>query len=416
MKHIIGYKDYKAFAGPDWPSYEDMINGVKAADPEINAEIENFKQIMTQSYEEIVQHGEQLAEDNKQRQQQIFFDKQYKKQHCTVPWETLGIHSNGDVFVCSSPSWIPKFVGNIFDHDDIFEILNSDLAQSIRYEILEGRYLYCNNKICSFFSKIDKSEYRYESEQEEEPLLLPESNQLLVNEIPKNLIFDFDYTCNFKCPSCRTEVINTNKHHVIRPINDKIADYIKYNIIDRIEDQPINIRWCGGEPFISQPYLDIMDHIANKNKPNIKNIIQTNGSFLKKKSDLITKLLPNISEMRISFDAATPETYAKTRVNGNWETLIENVIWIKDLIDKTSAETKISADYVVQLANYEEIPDFVKLCNELGIKHIEWQKMWNWGTWNQDEFDKQNVYTDKHPKFGKVVYLLKQENQMFSKI
>jgi hypothetical protein len=31
------------------------------------------------------------------------------------------------------------------------------------------------------------------------------------------------------------------------------------SIIDKIENQPIDIRWCGGEPFISEVYLDLMD-------------------------------------------------------------------------------------------------------------------------------------------------------------
>jgi len=416
MKNIISYKDYKTFAGPDWPSYENVVNGIESSDPEINKEVDDFRKAMKQTYEEIIHHGDNLADQNKKRQQQIFFDKKYKKQHCTIPWKTMGIHSNGDVFICESPSWIPKFVGNTFDHDDVFKILNSDIAQSIRYEILNGRYLYCNNKLCSFFANIDKSEYRHESNQENLPLPLVESQQLLIDEIPTNLIFDFDYTCNFKCPSCRTEVINTNKHHVIRPINDKIADYIKFNIIDRIEDQPINIRWCGGEPFISKPYLNVLNHIVAKKKYNIKSVIQTNGSVLKKNSELIKKLLPHISEFRISFDAATAQTYSKTRVNGNWKELIDNVVWLKQLIDYNLADTVLSADFVVQLENYEEIPEFVKLCNSLEIQNINWQNMWNWGTWSQEEFDKQNVYTSSHPKFGKVIKLLEKSDQPYNKI
>ena len=416
MKHIISIKDYKTFAGPDWPSYEDMLAGAVVDNPEINDEIEQFRQIMIDTYNQTLLHGETLAEQNQQRQNQLFFDKQYNKTVCKIPWETLGIHTNGDVFICSSPSWVPKFVGNIFENSDIFDILNSDTARSIRQEILQGRYLYCNNRICSFFANVDKNQYRYHSAEQDTPLPLTDSADLLVTEIPKNLIFDFDFTCNFQCPSCRDSLINNNKHHIIRPINDRISEYVKHRVIDQIKTQPVSIRWCGGEPFISEPYLDILSYIVKINKSNIKNIIQTNGSYLKKKQDLVTGLLPFVSEFRVSFDAASSHTYSTTRVNGNWNTLIDNVKWLREAINQSGCSTKLIADFVIQRANYREIPEFVKLCNDLGVDTIYWQKMWNWGTWPQEEFRSNNVYTSDHPEFEQVVNLLKQSNQPYSKI
>jgi MoaA/NifB/PqqE/SkfB family radical SAM enzyme len=58
---------------------------------------------------------------------------------------------------------------------------------------------------------------------------------------------------------------------------------------------------------------------------------------------------------------------------------------------------------VVQLDNYQEIPAFVQLCDELGIDHINWQKMWNWGTWSPVEFSKRNVYTVDHALYPALV-------------
>ena len=223
---------------------------------------------------------------------------------------------------------------------------------------------------------------------------------LTVLQIPKNLIFDFDYTCNFKCPSCRTELINNNKHHIIRPTNNRLVEKIKHLIIDNIQSQPVEIRWCGGEPFISDVYEELFEYISNTNKHNIQHIIQTNGSYLKSKADMLKRLLPTVKELRISFDAATPETYQKIRVNGDWDLLIENVCWTKKLIDQLQIKTSLTADFVVQLDNYKEIPAFVQLCKDLGIKHINFQKMWNWGTWAQPVFDSKNVYDSAHPLYN----------------
>jgi sulfatase maturation enzyme AslB (radical SAM superfamily) len=407
LKKIISIKDYRTFAGPDWPAYDSIVAGVASDSTVIQQEIDEFVAMMRQTFDEINQSGDSLAEQNQQRQQQVFYDKHYTgATQCRVPWNTLGVNNNGDVFLCSSPSWIPKFAGNILKTDDIYQVLNSTMAQQIRQEISAGRYYYCNNKICSFFAKIDPATYQSSPQHTDSPL--PFVDQKAVTAIPANLIFDFDYTCNFKCPSCRTQLINNNKHHVIRPVNNSIVQKIKHLIIDKIENQAVEIRWCGGEPFISEVYQDLFEYIICADKPNIQHIIQTNGSYLRSKASTVQKLLPTTKELRISFDAATAETYQKIRVNGDWDLLISNVRWVQDYIAGSQLSTRVSADFVVQLDNYKEIPAFVDLCDDLGIQHINFQNMWNWGTWPQQEFDNKNIYNPAHPLYSQLTEMFEK--------
>jgi MoaA/NifB/PqqE/SkfB family radical SAM enzyme len=243
-----------------------------------------------------------------------------------------------------------------------------------------------------------------------QPLPLVTNDQLLVTQIPKNIIFDFDHTCNFKCPSCRTELINYNKHFIVRKNNNRIAEKIKTEIIDRIGDQPVEIRWAGGEPFISDVYLDLFDYIIKSGKNNIKHIIQTNGSYLKNKQELVERFVPHLKELRISFDAASAETYSKIRINGQWNILLENARWIAGFIKEHNPRVELTADFVVQKENYKEIPEFTTLCNSLGIYKINYQRMWNWNTWPLEEFKERNVYDPSHPDYPEVVKLLKQVN------
>jgi MoaA/NifB/PqqE/SkfB family radical SAM enzyme len=408
LEKIISITDYRLFAGPDWPSYQEIIAGKKSSDENIQHEVNSFVSKMTQTYQEMLQTGDSIAEANQLRQQQIFYDKNYQQsESCTVPWDTMGINARGDVFICESPSWIPKFAGNLLQTNDVFDILNSKIAQQIRQEILAGRYYYCNQKICKFFGKKQSNEYQSTPIENQNPLSFISTPELTINQIPKNLIFDFDYTCNFRCPSCRTELINHNKHHTIRPINNSIVEKIKHQIIDRIDNQSVQIRWCGGELFISEPYIELLDYISTRKKSNVHHIIQTNASYLKSKSDLLEQLLPNINKLRISFDAATADTYHQVRTNGVWDNLLENVNWVKNLIREKNASTILAADFVVQLDNYQEIPAFVQLCKELDIKVIDFQKMWNWGTWDQEEFNHKNIYNPDHPDYTKLVEIFK---------
>ena len=76
LAQIISPKDYKVFAGPDWPSYQDILAGTIVGNVSIQTEVAEFVQMMSQTYQETVQDGAMLAEKNQQRQGQVFFNKQ----------------------------------------------------------------------------------------------------------------------------------------------------------------------------------------------------------------------------------------------------------------------------------------------------------------------------------------------------
>jgi organic radical activating enzyme len=403
LNKIVDEKIYRSFRGGDWPSFGDFLAGVRPT--KVAHEIEEFITMMQQNYSAVAEQDiDQQAESNQQRQQQIFFDKHVPSTiRCRVPWETMGVNTNGSVFICESPSWVPRFVGSLLEVDDVYEVLNSDVAQSIRQEIDQGRYYYCNHKISRFLATKHKDiNITPVADEDLQPLPYISSSRTQVTAIPRNLIFDFDYTCNFRCPSCRTELINNNKHHVIRPINDRISRKIKHLVIDQIGNQPIEIRWAGGEPFISEVYVDLMEYCVASGK-NIKHIIQTNGSYLIAKADLLEQLLPHIKELRISFDAATAKTYSQIRVGGVWEHLLENVRHVQEQIARLATKTVVSVDFVVQQDNYREIPMLRKLCQEIGIAKIQYQRMWNWGTWPLMEFNKRNIYNPEHPDYQQLL-------------
>jgi MoaA/NifB/PqqE/SkfB family radical SAM enzyme len=153
-----------------------------------------------------------------------------------------------------------------------------------------------------------------------------------------------------------------------------------------------------------------MEYIIRLDKSNIQHTIQTNGSYLQKKSDLIKKLLPTLAELRVSFDAANTDTYSKIRINGQWSILLENVEWARKTIDAEKTKTILAADFVVQADNYKEIPKFIELCNSMGIDRINFQNMWNWGTWADEVFQSKNVYHRAHPDYAELVSIFKQAN------
>lgn len=327
---------------------------------------------------------------------------------CRKPWRNLVINQFGITYICQSPAWLAKGVGSLLDHSDFFDLLNSYEAQSIRSEISLGRYSYCNHKICSHL--LHNKNLQLLPQQPEDLILLTKDQftaDSIVTTLPIEICFDFDYTCNFKCPSCRTDMINHNQGPLWES-NRLLVEKIKHVIIDRYikTGDPVTFRWAGGEPFVSQAYIDLWQYIVDHKAKNIRNVIQTNGSYLIKRSRLLENFIQYVDSIRISIDAGTADTYSRVRVNGRWDTLIENIKYIKTLIDKQSNYIKLQSDFVIQQDNYLEIPEYIKLAEELGFDNIYMGRMWNWGTWNDIEFKKLNVSNPQHVEHEKLQKLL----------
>jgi molybdenum cofactor biosynthesis enzyme MoaA len=203
-------------------------------------------------------------------------------------------------------------------------------------------------------------------------------------------------------------MINHNQGPMVET-NKKLVDKIKHVILDRYIDskKSLTIRWAGGEPFISHAYLDIWQYIVDKNITGINNIIQTNGSYFKKRSGLLEKFLPHIRILRVSFDAGTAETYSKIRINGEWETLIDNCKYVRKLIDQFKINTTLESDFVVQLDNFQEIPRYIDIAKSIGFDQINLSKMWNWDTWPMQKFKELNISSNTHPRHQELVEILK---------
>ena len=118
------------------------------------------------------------------------------------------------------------------------------------------------------------------------------------------------------------------------------------------------------------------------------------------------EFLPYIDAIRISFDAGTASTYKINRVNGNWNTLLNNSKFLKELIDHSEYNIKLVSDFVVQLNNYKEIPKYVETVNLLNFDKINISKMWNWDTWPMEEFERLNISDPTHPNNKDLVSVL----------
>ena len=157
---------------------------------------------------------------------------------CNSPFKIVHIHGNGDVSPCLCRSWHKFGVAGNLHKNTLSEIFNNDRMQEFRQTIRDQTFSYCSKDTCGKIWNLDSIENFDHIEQPKLPTIL--------------YFQDLDYSCNLKCPSCRTGPIYSKS---INSTSKYILDMIKQEY--RVFDRPVMI--CGdgqGEMLASSTYLD----------------------------------------------------------------------------------------------------------------------------------------------------------------
>lgn len=318
-----------------------------------------------------------------------------KQYVCTVPFHALEIHENKNFMCCAS--WLTKELPNGVP---IKELWNSDEAIEIRKSVIDGSYRHCDKTQCPFLSRLislNKSisgPIIHINDLDDEIKLHYDQQTGIVNRGPKIIQMSFDRSCNYKCPSCRVDMIVAN--------SDKIKSV---NLtIEEIEDaysESIEIIYCSGtaDPFASVSYRNYLRNFNPKKYPNLKSIhLHTNASLWNKEMwDSMPTVHPYIKSCEISIDAGTKDTYENvTRLGGNWDNLISNLNFISTIEELES----VKCSFVVQQSNYTEMVEFLNLMQSIFQNKVKvfFGKITNWGTFTDAQFKLLQIWSPEHPE------------------
>ena len=318
---------------------------------------------------------------------------------CGVPFTSLEIHNNV-CFVCC-PSWLP----NKIELSDIplKDVYNSEPIIDIRNSILDGSFKYCNKELCPYLSKL------INYGKTDGPITLKKNSHhispIIKNNTPDYLVMNFDRTCNYKCPSCRVDLIVENSSGIKR-VEKTIED------IDNYYSQNVKTLYItgSGDPFVSVGFINYLRNFNPKKYPNLKSIhLHTNASMWNKEMwDSMPNVHKYVKSCEISIDAGTKDTYeSKTRLGGNWEILLNNLKFISTL------PISVKTSFVVQDCNYMEMETFYKLMYSIFRNKVNvfFGKITNWGTFSEGEFKLKQVWDTEHPEHE----LFKKEFNKISK-
>ena len=325
---------------------------------------------------------------------------------CAVPFNSLELHDHKRFLCCAS--WLKKYLPEDSSPRDAW---NSKEANDIRDSILDGSYKYCDELHCpflrqlKFMGNVGRVKPLYPKTDIPSTLQSQIDKHIKGEDLtPTTIQFSFDRTCNLKCPSCRVKIFTASKKKIaeveatIQQIEDQYADTVELLYITG-----------SGDPFVSVGFRAFLRNFDKKKYPKLKKIhLHTNAT---KWTPEMWASMPNVHKYvkscEISIDAATKYTYEnKTRIGGNWDTLISNLRFIATI----PTISYIKPSFVIQAANYKEIPAFYNLMKEIFGKkaNIFFGKITNWGTFSDEEFKKQEIWNPEHPDHEDFLKIIRE--------
>lgn len=272
----------------------------------------------------------------------------YNKLICLAPATSLYFNIHGDILACCKNT-IDK-LGNI-STVSIEEAWNGTarqiLLQKVRNYNLEDGCSFCKVMLLS------KNYTAVLAKMYDVPF--PVYN----NKFPTDITLEISNTCNLECIMCMGDYsssIRKNREQ-LPPIRFSYPS----NFVQQLQPFLLNLktlRLQGGEPFLINVYLEILDFLL-KNNPKCRVYIQTNGTVFNNRVKNILELSKNI-HLSISIDSLKEMRYEYIRKNARFKNIIANIHSFKEACSKN--KTSININFCLMNNNWMELPTLFEFC------------------------------------------------------
>jgi hypothetical protein len=329
----------------------------------------------------------------------------------------------GSSYLCDCAAWLPFIAGNVVEADSPDSVWNSEGAQEIRRSIHDGDYSYCSRTMCPAI--VNDELPRKEEVTAPRLRRIIDSGETLLDDGPRLISLGHDSSCNLACPSCRIGPVMADKSQSERL--DRARDRV---ILPLLRNRQVGVHLTAwGDPFASRHYRSILEALRDDAFKGVSLSLLTNGLGLTPQAwAAMPHLAEKIVELRVSIDAATKETYEDVRRPGRWDVLRDNLRvmgemnragtfrrnrfsggakWAStDLALESEELFSFALSFVVQSANFREMPAFVRLAEEVNADAVVFQKYYSLGHEGAAIFSAKDVSSPAHPQHKELQTIL----------
>lgn len=195
----------------------------------------------------------------------------------------------------------------------------------------------------------------------------------LKKEFPSQVIVDLNEACNYECVHCPQGRMKREGRlsgaRLPKELSKKMVDEVARH--GRGITQQIRYT-ADGEPFLHPDIMEILRY-ASLNSGTVVSVT-TNGSLLD--GEMMADLQKaGLGLIDFSLDAFYEDTYAEIRVNGNLDSVRNNVLKMLDMRRRLGSSTKIVVSFVLQDRNRNEADEFRKYWEAQGADWVVVRKL-----------------------------------------
>jgi MoaA/NifB/PqqE/SkfB family radical SAM enzyme len=189
------------------------------------------------------------------------------------------------------------------------------------------------------------------------------------NDVPEHepvcLYLETTNRCNLLCTTC------PRTYEELEPPAD-MSWKLFTSIVDQIPQLNRAVLHGVGEPMLVKHLPRMVRYLKDRGTYVLFN---TNGTVLNEKNGRAL-IAADLDELRVSFDAATPESYRAIRGKNYFNRILKNVRAFRELQEREGhTKPRVSAWLTGLRETIEELPDFVRVAAETGRKEVHLQRL-----------------------------------------
>ncbi|MDR1134932.1 MAG: radical SAM protein [Clostridiales Family XIII bacterium] len=182
------------------------------------------------------------------------------------------------------------------------------------------------------------------------------------NAFPQDVAIETTGFCNLNCIMCSNNKMKRKKGAMRWTLFIKLVE----EIAEKAKDYTRLWLCFYGEPLMSK---DIADRIIFAKSKGIKNVV-INSNMNLMNPELAEELVKSgLNSVFVGLDATTAEVYSGIRRNGDFEKVVRNVIYYKEMLDKFGTDDQqIVVQFVDMPQNHHQRDLVVSFWSKHGIQ------------------------------------------------
>jgi MoaA/NifB/PqqE/SkfB family radical SAM enzyme len=182
---------------------------------------------------------------------------------------------------------------------------------------------------------------------------------------PVCLYLEVTNRCNLLCATCPRTYVE------LEPPADMSWELFT-RIVDQVPDVSRAVLHGVGEPMLVRNLPRMVRYLKDR---GVYVLFNTNGTVLNEKNGR-AMIAAGLDEMRVSLDASTPESYVKVRGKNYFHRILRNVKAFRALQEREGhTAPRVSAWLTGLKETIDELPGFVRLAAEIGVKEVYLQRL-----------------------------------------